>query len=503
MDANIPGVEDLILACADIHLENQQSCDNAADSSQDLSQDQTFASATDESPFHTSDCSLNEDLRPDSVIGNETQVIEENSQLHETRYVSLNQTHVFGSSNNTVIIHDTQPVTPYSPAKENTTQVEETVDKPILSEKNDNTANELETGNAVNTVKDSLPTSNVNNQLDVTTIISSDSSIPSVIATNEEQIVKRDRSGDVIFLENLKLSSVEVSISNRSDVLLAQHAEDPSLPSISNILLETINSKAKENSAHDLSEPTRDTSSTVILSCDDTDQEPFVSPAIAVNNSPAIQTDKSDVVQIQQDNCVVSDIKENSTLSDKISITEPELSEIQENSQRNEDARDLEIRNSAVLDETQTLLHKEDIAIYNETRILEEQDNPPETVIKKEEQNTVKSASAGAVKEKEASIEEDLDRTLTLQELDENFTNVSNEEQYSDFKPQRQSTTLSLINKQPNFEEFKLEAEEITNNLLSSALDIAEETDFVSATSESKYIRNSLKIFCRLVVEVY
>ncbi|KAM0731121.1 Transforming acidic coiled-coil-containing protein 1 [Formica fusca] len=457
VNSNIPGLEDLIAACANIHLESER------DATQDLSQDQTFASATDETQFHASDCSLNEDL-PNNA-SNETQVIETNTELHETTYVSLNQTNTFGPSKSALPIQDSQFVTSY-PVEEHASQIEESIDKCILSQESDNIANNSATcGIATNIVKISSPTNNVDdNRSNVITTISYDDLIPNVTRFDEEQSV--ENNCNVETLENPKLCPVEVpSISS-----LAQYAEGPSLPNISSISLslEDTDSKSKINSVQDLSELKEETSLTVL------------SPS-----SPVVQPEKNKVTKEQDllrlDNCVVSDNQEDSTqLLNKTSIIEPKILEVKENLQTNVDREDLEITKNVVLNETQSFSPEKEI--NNETHVIEKQCNPSETIIIEKEENIVNSIVSTDVKEKE-TIEEDLDRTLTLQEVDINF--ALDEEQYQGFQPQRQSTTLSLSNKQPDFEEFRSTVEKVTNELLNPSQELVEETDqFISATDE-------------------
>lgn len=469
VNSNIPGLDDLITACADIHLESER------DTTQDLSQDQTFASATDETPFNASDCSLNEDL-PDNA-GNETQVIETNAELHETTYVSLNQTDTFGPSKSTLPIQDSQFATPY-PVEEHAPQIEESIDKRILSQESDNIVNESGTsGVASNIVKDSLPTNNADdNQPNVTTTVSFDDLIPNVIRFDEQQRVENNRSVET--LEDSKLCPVEVSVPSISS--LAQYAEGPSLPSISSISLslEDTDSKSKGNSVQDLSEPAQETSLTAPP--DDTHKKSCVLSQISIN-SPVVQPEKNKVIK-ELDNCVVSDIQEDSTrLLNKTSIIESKILEVKENLQTNVDKEDLEITNNVILNKTQSF--SPDKETYNETHVIEERCNPSETIIIEKEENIVNSAvSTDTVKEKE-TIEEDLDRTLTLQEVDINF--ALDEEQYHEFKPQRQSTTLLLSNKQSDFEEFRSTVEKVTNELLNPSHELVEETDqFISATDE-------------------
>lgn len=78
VNSDIPGVEDLILACADIRLNGDEEHSLNA---QELSQDQTFASATDDTIA---------DLAKD--ICNVTELVENDSASQEIAYSSLNYT---------------------------------------------------------------------------------------------------------------------------------------------------------------------------------------------------------------------------------------------------------------------------------------------------------------------------------------------------------------------------------------------------------------------------
>ncbi|XP_018051010.1 PREDICTED: transforming acidic coiled-coil-containing protein 3 isoform X2 [Atta colombica] len=470
VNSNIPGVEDLILACADIHLGSEYD-------SQDLSQDQTFTSAIDEVPFSTRDCSLNEDLLDNADNG--TQVIEISPQLCKT--TPLNQTHILGSSNNTLPVQDSQFVTSYPPAEEYVLQVEESIDKHIPLQESA-TVTEIETFNIVsNLIKDSLPTSNVNdNQLNITTTVSSNNITFDVITLNEEQTVKNDCNAE-ISLEDPQSCPTEISVPSTSP--LTQYA-DLSLPSISNIsspLEHTDSSTTKETSIQTLSEFKQDTL-TVLSPSDNLDQKLCVSSQVIVNNS-ITQTETNEIIKEQElselDNDIEADKEENILLPNNTSIIEPKTLEVEENLQTSIDKKDLEVENSVVLNEVQKL-SEEGIAICNETHVIEKQNNSSETVIIEKEKCIVENAPTTSDIKKDISSEI-LDRTLTLQEIDINF--ASDEEQYEKFKPQRQSTTLSLIN--GHFEELKSTVEKVTNELLNPSLEFTEETDqFVSATPE-------------------
>lgn len=477
VNSNIPGVEDLILACADIHLGSEH--DESRIERQDLSQDQTFASATDETPFLTSDCSLNEDLLDNA--DDKTQVIETNSQLHET---TLNQTHILGSSNNTLPVQNSQFVISYPPAEEYVLQVEKSIDEHIPLQESDNIVSELETCNIASSIaNDSLPASNANdNQLNITTTASSGNITFNVIALSEEQVGENNCTSETLSLEDPQLYPTEISVPSISS--LAQYA-DLSLPGISSISLplEDTDSKTKETNIQASSQPKQDTSA-VLSPSDNLDKKLCVSSQIIVNS---VQAEKNEIIKQQElpqlDNYIVSDKKDNIQLNET-SIIESKTSEVKETLQTSIDKKDLETENSVVLNEIQKL-SEEEIAICNETRVIEKQCNS-ETVIVEKEKYIVESTAATSAVKKETSVEEDLDRTLTLQEIDINFE--PEEHEYEEFKPQRQSTALSLSNGQSYIEELKSTVEKVTNELLNPSLEFTEETDqFVSATPESKY----------------
>ncbi|XP_033321244.2 transforming acidic coiled-coil protein isoform X1 [Megalopta genalis] len=86
----------------------------------------------------------------------------------------------------------------------------------------------------------------------------------------------------------------------------------------------------------------------------------------------------------------------------------------------------------------------------------------------------------------EKSSDDKLDTTLTFEDALLDPETVPEEEQYKDFKPQRQSTTLVLPSiEQPNFDELKSAAEEVSNDIFKSSFEFPEESgNFVTATSD-------------------
>jgi len=481
VNSDIPGVEDLIFACADIHLGSD---------SQDLSQDQTFASAIDETSFHTSDCSVDESLSDN--VGDETRVIVTNPpQLRETvitACTSLNETCIFESpADNALPAEDTRLVNPFA-EELHTPRVEGLLEKPVVQlREGASVASEPGTCKS-NIVEDPLPTSDQvdnNNQLNITINVSPDNLDVSEVLS-EEQTVENYRNAETSSPKH-PFSPIEISFPSISP--LAQHAQDSSLPSISiPSPLEDTDSRTRENIVYDVSDSARGTSPTSLLVSDD--KESLVSSQIYTNSSvieAEKELSKSEIIEkhhlprLDIDSTVTDNEANSTQLLKRSSIIEPKTSEVQENLKSTPSKQDIEINNTAVSIETPIFLPKEDIAIRDETRILEEQCDLSKTVII---EDPVPSPTTNIVKKKEVSFEE-LNRTLTLQEI-EDINLTPDEEQYEEFKPQRQSTTLSsLIKEQPDFEKFRFTAEQVTNELLNPSTDVTEE-QFVSATSESK-----------------
>ncbi|XP_011864778.1 PREDICTED: myosin-4 isoform X2 [Vollenhovia emeryi] len=474
VNSNIPGVEDLILGCAGIHLGSEY------DESQNLSQDQTFASAIDETTFPTNDCSLNEDLLDN--IDNETQVTETSLQLQET--ASSSRTLTLEPLNNTFPVQDSQFVNSCPPAEEHAVdpatrispQVEESTDKHVPLQESDNTVSELGTCDVASSIaKDSLPTSNVNdNQLNITTVLPGDTTF-NVIALDEQQAV--DCTSETLPLQDPQLCPTQVSVPSISSSAL--HA-DLSLLNISSISSPLEDTKTKEPSGA-LSEPEQNAS--VLSPPDNADQELCVLSQTAVNNS--FEAGKNEIVKEQEsprlDNLIASDKEDDVRLINNTTIIEPKTSEVEdENLQANTDKKDLETEDNVVSNEIQKVSEAE---ICDETCVVENQCNSPETVIVEKEKDIVESAAATCAVKRDTSGEEELDRTLTLQEADIHLE--PDEEQYEEFKPQRQSTTLSLIKEQSYFDELKSTVEKVTNELLNPLLELTDDTEqFVNATPE-------------------
>ncbi|XP_014485779.1 PREDICTED: transforming acidic coiled-coil-containing protein 2 isoform X2 [Dinoponera quadriceps] len=450
INSNIPGVEELILACADIHLGDEP---DVVPQDINLSQDQTFASATDESLFHTNDCSLSEDLSKFVADpANEIQLIERNSQSPNTS--SLSQTLVPELSSALLPGDKQQSASPTE---------EEPVVPPLPQESDD--TSEAETRSAI---KDSLLASNAADQLDVTATVSPDISFASAATVNEERTVESHHSAETLSSEDFESCATHVSAPSTSELPPAQqNAESPhSLPVPSSPLEDT-----------DLSGRHASASPAAALSPDD--RKVFTPTTV---DSSDVRADTKEVDK-EEDSPRVGEQEDSVQQSSESGVAE--TSEVRGNPQANIDTQDSSVRSSAALNETQTLVPEEDIAICNEARLVEEQRDPSETVIIQKEEVLAEGA-ASTVAKKEGSVDGSFDRTLTLQEIDVDFAAASSEDQYLDFKPQRQSTTLALTEEKANFEQFRSTAEKVTNDLLNSSLEFVEEADtFVSAATST------------------
>jgi len=374
-----------------------------------------------------------------------------------------------------------------------TPRIEGFIEKPVQLWEDDSVASGPET---CDIAEEPLPTTSDqvnNNQLNVTVNVPSDNFDVSEVLSEQQRIrVENYRSLETPSPKH-PFSPIDISVPSISP-LIAQHAEDSSLPSISIPSLEEsedTDSKTTENIVYDgvyALDFAGATSPTLLLVPND--KESLVeSPQI---HSFVVEAEKelskSEIIEKHDlprlGNSALTDNEANGTqlLERSSIIVEPKTSEVQENLESTSSKQDIEIKNITVSIETPNFLPKEDIAIRNETRVLEEQCDLSKTVI----EDPVPSPTTNIVKKKEVSFEE-LNRTLTLQEI-EDINLTPDEDQYEEFKPQRQSTTLSLslIKEQPDFEKFRFTAEQVTNELLNPSTDVTEE-QFVSATSESKY----------------
>ncbi|XP_020285988.1 myosin heavy chain, cardiac muscle isoform isoform X2 [Pseudomyrmex gracilis] len=533
VNSSIPGVEDLILACAEINLGNE---------SHELSQDQTFESATDETPFQESDCSFSDD-NP----GDDTQVIDEiDSPLHES-FLSLTENSSSRPENHadlTIIecnaSQEKQTVENDHSAKtlfvndsescENTVDVSissltKCVDNPLLFKlpsappiEDTNKPREDSAHDSSEPPRDTLLTSssdNTNNELCILSQQVEDNPVAPAEKSEthtEDNSVLKEKNSDVIEEQNLSqpnihiennpvvqtektevieeqnLFQLETRIENnpvvpekKSEVIEEQHSpqlethieNNPVVPEKKNKVIEEQHSPQLET--HIENNPVVPEKKNKVI-----EEQDLLQLETHTENNSLVSAEKSELLEEQhssQSDTYITSHDSSQSLS-KTLIVEQETVQIT-------CKEDLEISNSVVSNKAQNFLPEEKPAICNETSVIEDRCEPSETIIVKEKENSAEGAALlSVIGETRNKSNEDLDRTLTLQEVDLNLV----PEEYEDFKPQRQSTTLPLT-EQTNFEDFVSTIEKVTNDLLNSAEnseDFAEDTEeqFVSATTE-------------------
>lgn len=465
-------MEDLILACAEINLGNE---------SHELSQDQTFESATDETPFRESDCSFSDD-NP----GDETQVIDEtDSPLHQSflsltensssrpeNHADLTVKECNASQETQILKNDHSAETLFvndSESCKNSVDVSissltKCVDNPLLFKLP--SAPPIEDKLREDSAHDSSesltsPSDNINNEL---CILSQQVENKPVVPAEKSEThtennpVLKEKKSEVVEEQNLFQSNIHnennpVVLTEKTEVIEEQHSSQLEIHIENNSVVPAEKNKVIEDLPH---------------------LETYT------ENNAVVSTEQSEVLEEQHSSQLDTYITSHDSSLSKTLIVQQETVQIS-------CKKDLEISNSVVLNKAQNFLSEEKPAICNETCVIEDQCEPPETIIVGEKENSAEGAALLSVVEETTrnKSNEDLDRTLTLQEVDLNLV----PEEYEDFKPQRQSTTLP---EQTNFEDLKTTIEKVTNDLLNSAEnseDFAEDTEeqFVSATTEREY----------------
>ncbi|XP_029038797.1 transforming acidic coiled-coil-containing protein 3 [Osmia bicornis bicornis] len=504
VNPDISGLDDLILGCADIHLNNSEE----DQSSQDLSQDQTFASATDDLQIdRTSEFSLT-----DSQNG--TEIIENESTTRESTRLSFNRTQDIQDRPillGTVCIRQPLPVALITNNRYNRIlKPEESIDESISPDRsNDDSSGSRETGGSpVNSVDEvSLPRPSPEDpNLNLTTCLSLSEEI-SDICKQDPRITLESTSVEVpLNVPNCPLNSAPLESSSLTEheefslpgiSTLAEHVEGLSLPSIPTLSSFTVtdSSGSSGNDSHE----DKDNAKNLLAKSSSP-----VSGSVAVTASPQDALKESPIREVQ-----------NKSLEEAISpspydaangeescadnlndtpVSRPKTPEVQQNSEETNVHSEVESTNIVVkklelstpqeasLEVNVSPSEKEEV---EDNKLNESPDT--ETIECSEKVGSINLSVEEKQKENEEEFsEEKLDRTLTLQDISFNAEAVPDLEQYTEFKPQRQSTSLdTLCIEQPNFEDLKSAAEQVANDIFKSSLEFSNETDhFVSATSD-------------------
>ncbi|XP_053997386.1 uncharacterized protein LOC128886484 [Hylaeus anthracinus] len=476
LNNSIHGVEDLILGCATIRLsseEDQNHSFNELQTAQDISQDQSFSSAI--GPELTRE--LIKDISPLSS-DNILQGVEESSSRRSSLVNRL---------------HDVEErpilIVP------NALVVEEPTKEPVFPKESDDLISSPQISSLTNI--EELPLSQHSGEgssLNSTICLSAVKEDPSY-SKPEEHIAQENTEVKAELLSvNVIPSSAVDSVDSVS--ALIEHAEGPSLPSISAVSLLSLTGSTKLNESETCevgedvksllvrsSSPINGTnegaitlSQNVLKSPDQDIQDIHSSQAESISPSFYDATDGGESRAVLLNDTPLSTLK-TLKLEEHLEINVPKGNECSETF-----GSDVELSSKvdSLKVDVSPLATKETVD-DNKSVFLSAQGT---NII--EEANAINAAKQIELEEtEEQSFEEKLDKTLTFQDNSLKLDSVQEIEQYTDFKPQRQSTTLALPVEQPNFDELKAAAEQIADDIFKTSLEFSEDNDcFITATPD-------------------
>lgn len=372
---SIAGVDDLILACKEIRLDTEpEKSHSPLQNSLDLSQDQTFSSATDETIDNITREVVSENSEED--YQNVIEVVENNTSLQSAVGVS------FGTATS-------------SDREDSIVKTEEFSQEHVSLEKHDSITHDSNVCGLVNNTEDTPLPHCESKDLNSTVSLSPNNSNLNV-SEPEEAVSEEVSSIEAVSASNFVLNTTRNSVPSVS--LVAENAEYPSLPSIS-----TISSSAEDSSVKETASQSESVFHT------------------------AKENEKSDNFLISASTLSKTD------LWPTIGTTLPE----------------------SIIQEALEISPAKNVA-----SVVEQQ-------------------------EEEQSSEEKLDVTLTFEDIPPNVDIPQDIEQYTDFKPQRQSTSLTLPKEQINFDDLRINRADDLHEIFKCSPEFTEETDrFVTATSE-------------------
>ncbi|XP_012167364.2 centrosomal protein of 290 kDa isoform X2 [Bombus terrestris] len=519
VDSNIPGLGDLIAGCAEINLNSEEDDHSYStlQNSQDFSQDQTFASATDELPVDiTKDLSefpLTESRKIVQVVDDNSTPINSTEEIKEIPTVG------------TICIKEPLPVATTDSNRRNSfIRLEGITSRSSSVNKGNESNDDHQTSNSsVNSVDEiSLPRCIEESNLNSTVCLSPNKEVTDVPSEKESSLI--ENSSDEVGSLSLNFIPYTVNSVCNSTSVFTEYAEEPSLPSVptfSSLLNSTDSAKLGESDARkdennvenqlarSLS-PVNNSNIAVISSSQIAVKSPIQDKRRDINSSltNSLNFSNNDVKDYVN---VINDKQQ--TCLDDTSLVRLKTPEVQENSATNICQ---EIKNTVITESVVNNLElpslKEDTLNTNTITPRKEEvetSQSDKSFDKKVDdlQNTddllrtddllktddlIKTNLINSIKENEnENVEEQcsdkkLDTTITLEDISLISETVPEEELYTEFKPQRQSTTLTTLNiEQPNFEELQSAAEQVANDICRSSLEFSRETDcFISATSE-------------------
>lgn len=492
VNSNISGLDDLITGCATIHLNSEDEHSfSTLENSQDFSQDQTFASATDELAANdtknlATEISLTDDFQK------AVEVVENNLETHELDSpINTTQNIQERSLLGTVCIKEPLPVAIVSNRRNSFIQID--IER---SPKNNNNLNNHQANNSFNG-DDEASLSQCHNteesNLNSTFVCLSPSKEITDVTKEESSILKNNSNEDHSLPVDFVPYNIVNSISNSTSVF-AEYGEEPSLPSIptfSSLLTSTESSKLNVSDTQEVEDNVKNSltnNSNVTIN---------ISSHTEVTNSIQKLENKNNSTESNSPNFSNNVVSDEQICLDNISFVESKTPEVQENL-----TKDIcqEIENNDIVENNNLSSAKKDSFKVNDIAFQKKEEGiiisddffDKKNVNDSNQINVINFSTKEEENqeiEEHGSSEEKLDTTIILQDVSLTLETVSEVEQYTDFKPQRQSTSLDTFNiEQPNFEELKSAAEQVANDIFQSSLECSEDNNpFVSATSESKY----------------
>lgn len=442
VDSNIPGVEDLIRACADIHIDAASEAESPSFIYElnDSTHDQTFQSATDDSQLRVSNGNL------------ETSLVECN--LNETKRIddalpSLDVTVSLPNCNSQISQEDTQehlvvPDLPVEPShlEVHSPPVEECIiEDRSIQEKNDQNLKESE----IESVKLVLETSLVNSTHEVDLGKAETATVEDITSATDE-------------------CKTIISNSNDNKVDLTNIDEDKT---------DLVNADEKNANAH-INENKPDAEILDTSKGNDTDEHKTDSDNVDKNNEDIdrINGNKTDTDDIIREDIVASvdeyttDIRETSAdiIEEDKPIINQELPLLNIPTVESNDCNQQE----EVIDISEPVHEQESIQLECTS------DLPNPLFIENEKLQEEQLEVTYDLKNQE-SLEE-LDNTLTLtSDICMTLDSLNEVDKYEEFKPQRQSTSLTNENTICALADLELAAEEVADNILKSSLEFEDE----------------------------
>ncbi|KAG7200281.1 hypothetical protein KM043_017748 [Ampulex compressa] len=484
VNPNIPGVEDLIRACTNIQL-NRDKDESFLElhNSQDLSQDQTFTSATEEPVLDITQNLHGDSFQSDSLDA--TRNIDSTSAILD-RTQDIQGGFISDGNCTKELLSQTTGIAD----EKSVFETEGSINKTVLLENSEDITSGFKTCSFSNGIGESvLPSDIEKRELNVTVNVPPNiSDVDSGVC--QEKIVDKTQTIEA----SLSLNSITFPTinSNPSISIVAENIEFPSLPSISTISSLTEFSEAKEISIYNTLDTDKDSlprssspidnANVKVVSLHDT-----LDSKVDVDKSSSdlnINSSTHEVRDFCKNNIEALDIT-----TSVISKSSPRQSGEVGNAQTLNVTYEEIVQNQAGTSQqkNENNIHSTSANSQEDFRLVNDPSREEDTVAEEfipaklvKQEDLQKSVEESATK----SLEESLDNTLTLQDISINSESAEEVEQYAEFKPQRQSTTLTRISDQ-NFIPPKAIINELANENTEPSLGLPGEDDyFVSATSE-------------------